>query len=223
MLTKDQVALALPPHLRKAATQEFVDKLNNITSDPVAAEHIRDNFISYTHVLQQGKFRTTDYLNAVTYVSFKLMGLSNREAYGKTFPDRIDELLARGATEKEISSYVSIYNKGKLVNLILEQTLIPIWVLNQDAVQKAINTQVDIMQNSNNDMARTHAANSLLNHLKKPEAVGPLVNINMQETSGMKELKSMIADLAEKQREAIKSGVSPKTIAEQQIIDVETE
>lgn len=221
MLTVQQVAQALPPNLKTAATQQFVDQINNIVSDPIVAEQVRDNFISYTKVLQDGKFKTEDYLHAVTYVSFKLMGMSNQDAYCRTFPQRHAALVARGTPAKDIAAYVSAYHRGKLVNLILEQSLVPSWVLNQDAYQKAINTQVDLMTNAQSELVRTQAANSILTHLAKPKEAGPLVNIDMRENSGMNELKNMLVDLATKQRELISNGVPTKAIAEQPIIEGE--
>lgn len=221
MLTIQEVEKALPPSLKTAVTQSFVDRINGIVSDPIVAEQVRNNFISYTKVLQDGKFKTEDYLHAVTYCSFKLMGLSNQDAYFRTFPQRHAALVAKGTSAKDIASYVSMYNKGKLVNMIMEQTLVPSWVLNQDAYQKAINTQVELMTTATSEMVRTQAANSLLTHLAKPKEAGPLVNIDMRENSGMNELKDALVKLATQQRELIQSGVSTKTIAEQTIIEAD--
>lgn len=222
MLTVDLVARALPANLKKSATQGLVDSLNNLAVDPELAEAIRNNFISYTKVLQEGKFKTEDYLNAVMFVSYKLMEYTNKEAYFRTFPARYQALMASGADEKTISAYVSMYAKGKLVNLILEQTLVPTWVLNQDKYQKAINELADIMVTGKSEMARVTAANSILTHLKKPEAAGPLINIDMRETSGVNELKDMLGKLAQQQKEMIENGTStPKEIAAQAIVDAE--
>lgn len=60
------------------------------------------------------------------------MGDTNKDAYFKTFPHRYQELMARGVTDKDMSAYVAGYAKGKLVNAIMEQSLVPSWVLNQD-------------------------------------------------------------------------------------------
>lgn len=221
MLTVDVVAKSLPANLKSAATQQFVDQINNIVTDPIIAEQVRDNFISYTKVLQEGKFKTEDYLHAVTYVSYKLMGYSNQDAYFRTFPQRHQALVAKGTSAKDIAAYVSAYNKGKLVNLILEQTLVPSWVLNQDAYQKAINTQVELMQGAQSEMVRTQAANSLLTHLTKPKEVGPLINFDMRENSGMNELRDLLGKVAAKQQDAIRNGISTKDIANQTIIEGE--
>lgn len=219
-LTVQEVAQALPANLKTAATQSLVDQINTIVSDPLVAQQVKENFISYTAVLKDGKFKTEDYLHAVTYVSHKLMGMTNQDAYFKTFPARHAALVAKGTSSKDISAYVSAFNKGKLVNLILEQTLVPTWVLNQDVYQKAINTQADLMMSAQSELVRTTAANSILTHLAKPKAAGPLINLDMRENSGMNELRDMLTSLAQRQRDLIQGGVaSPKEIADQRLIE----
>ena len=221
MITKEILARALPPNLKGAATDALVDAINQISADPIIAESIRENFLSYSAVLRDGKFKTEDYLNAVAYCSYKLMGDSNQDAYFKTFPQRYAALMAAGRTPKEISSYVASYNKGQLVNKIMEQALVPSWVLNAHMFQAALNTQFKLMNDEDvSHKVRSDAANSLLTHLAKPKEVGPLINIEMGENSGMTELKETLAKMAEQQRELIASGVTTQAIASQTIIEV---
>ena len=217
-LTLHQVAHALPPNLKNNVTQQLVDNINNCVTDPIMAEAIKDNFLSYTQVLSEGKFKTEDYLSAVMYVSFKLMGMTNQDAYARTFPARYRTLLNNGTSAKDISSYVSMYNKGRLVNLILEKSLIPTWVLNQHIYQKAINVQADLMSNANSEMVRMQAANSILTHLAKPKEVGPLINLDLREGSGLNELKATLTQLAQQQRDLIGQGVTTKSIADQGLV-----
>lgn len=212
LLTKADVKRALPSHLRASVTQVMVDTLNAISADPIAADNIRDNFVSYMVVLKEGRFKTEDYVHAVAYVSFKLMGYTNEDSYARAFPQRYANLLAKGTSKKDISSYVSAYHCGKMVNLIMEQSLVPTWVLNQDLFQKALNVQADLMLNATSEKVRTDAANSLLTHLKKPEPKGDFqINLNTAETSGMAEMKATLAQLAQQQRQAIEAG-NMKTI-----------
>jgi hypothetical protein len=217
-LTLHQVAHALPPNLKNNVTQQLVDNINNCVADPIMAEAIKDNFLSYTQVLSEGKFKTEDYLSAVMYVSFKLMGMTNQDAYARTFPARYRTLLNNGTSAKDISSYVAMYNKGRLVNLILEKSLIPTWVLNQHIYQKAINVQADLMSNANSEMVRMQAANSILTHLAKPKEVGPLINLDLREGSGLNELKATLTQLAQQQRDLIGQGVTTKSIADQGLV-----
>lgn len=169
------------------------------------AENIRNNFLSYTAVLREGKFKTEDYLNAVAYVSYKLMGYNNEEAYSRTFPQRYATLLAKGTNKKDISSYVHAFHKGKLVNIIMEQSLVPSWVLNQDLYQKALNVQAELMTSAASEKVRTDAANSILTHLAKPKD-NIQINLGQTENSGMKEMREMLQDLAKNQKNAIDNG-----------------
>ena len=220
-ITKELVARALPGNLKSAATDQLADMINQISADPLIAEQIRENFLSYASVLKEGKFKVEDYLNAVAYCSYKLMGDSNQDAYFKTFPQRYANLVAAGRTPKEISAYVSAYAKGQLVNKIMEQTLVPSWVLNQHMYQAALNTQFKLMTNEDvSPKVRSDAADSLLTHLAKPKEVGPLINIDMGETSGMNELKDALARMAQQQQTLINAGVTTKEIAAQDIVDV---
>lgn len=222
LLTKELVEKALPANLKGAVTQTLVDSLNNIASDPLVAEQIRANFISYTSVMKEGKFKTEDYVSAVTYVSYKLMGYSNQECYIRTFPARYQALVAAGRSAQDIASYVSAYNRGKLVNLIMEQCLVPTWVLNQDLFQKAINTQAELMLDQNiSPKVRSDAANSLLTHLKRPETQNMAIALEVKESSGLNELKETLKQLAQKQTELIESGVETKLIAAAPLIEGE--
>ena len=134
MLTQDDVRQALPIHLKNAATKELVDALNNIPLDPEVADTIRDNFISYSKVLKEGKYKIEDYMNAIAYVTFRMMGYNNQESYARTFPQRYNALVAQNKSSKDISSYVAMYNKNQLVQKIMEQSMIPVWLMNQDII-----------------------------------------------------------------------------------------
>ena len=145
MMTPEQFKSALPTQLRNAVTPEVMQAVNQTLSCPESMELFKENLLSYASVLVEGRFKMTNYINAIKYVSFKLLGSTNISAYTKTFPDKVAGFKARGVTDKDISSYVSAYHKSKLVNLIMEQTLIPVHVLNAPLYQQAINTQASLM------------------------------------------------------------------------------
>lgn len=218
MITVKEIEAALPAHLKSSASQPLADRLNSVVKDPEIAKNIRENFVSYMNVLKEGRFKTEDYLNAVAYVSHKMMGYNNQESYAKTFPARYAALTAKGATDKDISAYVSAFNKGRLVNLIMEQTLIPAWIMNQDIYQKAITTQAELMINARSEKVRSDAANSILTHLKRPEKKEIELNVAVKETSGMRELKDALTKLADQQKALIHDGVQTKDIAHQPLV-----
>ena len=220
MFTLDELDAALPLSLKGKMTPEIANNLNTIITDPQVAQAFRDNFVSYTNVLKEGKFKLESYMDAVAYVSFKLMGYTDRECYQRTFPNRYAELVAKGTSAKDIAAYVSAYNRGILVNKVLEQTLIPTYVLNQDVYQKAINTQADLMVNGKSEMVRMKAADSILNHLKRPEASKVEISMGVVDSQEMDDLKKAMLDLTHNQRTLIERGTPTKEIAHQRIIDV---
>lgn len=217
MITVQNLKQALPATTKLTVSQSLVDKLNAVTSDPILAEHIRDNFISYKTVMQDGKYTADEYINAITYCTYKVMGLTNKDAYINTFPQRHRQLVARGASAKDISAYVAAYHKGKLVMSILDQAHISMWLVNQDVYQKAINVQADLMRNAQSELVRTQAANSILTHLAKPKDAVPQVAIQINQNTGMNELMDAMAALAEKQVNMIDHGVTAKELAAQRI------
>lgn len=212
LMTVDDLKQALPKGLQHQANQEFADKVNAVAADPETAEIVRNNFLSYSRVLQEGKYKTEDYLNAVTYCTFKIMGLTNKDAYAKTFASRYQSLVLRGASEKDISAYVAAYHKNKLVNTILEQAVIPSWLLNQDAFQKAINHQLHLMQNATSEKVQTDAANSLLTHLKPPETKKVELDVSVKNQGGISDLMATMELLAKQQLAMIQEGGSAKEI-----------
>ena len=207
-LTVEQFQMALPDKVKKSVNQALIDQVNATLANPDEYENYRDNLLSYTSVMSDGRFKVTEYLSAVKYVSHKLMGATNIEAYTKTFPDKYARFVATGVVAKDIASYCTAYNKSKLVNLIMAQTLVPIHVLNQDLFQKALNTQAELMVSAKSEKVRADAANSLLTHLKPPETKKIELDIGTKEDSSINKLREATMELARAQRLAIESGAS---------------
>lgn len=206
-LTAEQFKKALPDKVKKNVNQELIDQVNLMLADPDMYEQYRDNLLGYTSVMQDGKFKIESYISAVKYVSHKLMGCSNIAAYSKTFPNKIADFTARGVSDKDISAYVSAYNKSKLVNLIFAQTLVPAYVLNQDMFQKALNVQAELMVSANSEKVRSDAANSILTHLKMPETTKVELDITTKGDSSIDALRASTMELVAAQKMALQAGV----------------
>lgn len=225
-LTVEQFKVALPDKVKKSVNQELIDQINTTLNDPDMYEAYRDNLLSYTRVMNDGRFKIGDYVNAVKYVSHKLMGASNIEAYTKTFPDKYQRFIQQGVSSKDIASYVTAYNKSKLVNLIFEQTLIPSYVLNQDLYQKALNVQAELMLDTGvSPKVRSDAANSLLTHLKMPETQKVELDLNVKEDGSIAALRATTLELARQQRLMVEAGaMNAQEVAHGKlIIDVESQ
>lgn len=222
MLTLNQVKEALPVSFRSNITQDMVNQLNSLSNDPEEARIIRDNVISFAKVLQTGQHKISDYVRACMYVSHKLMGHSNLEAYKKTFPERYAKMVTANKPINYISSIVSAYNKGELVTKITERSIVPAWVLNQDVFQEAINTQSDIMKDpSVPPRDRVAAANSILLALKRPDTMKAELEVTVKTDTGMAALEERLNELSRSQRDAIlenRPGMSAKEVAEMALV-----
>jgi hypothetical protein len=199
--------------MKSTVNAELIATVNSALKNAEAMEIFKENLLSFTNVLQQGKFKLTSYISAVKYVGFKIMGATNKEAYVKTFPDKYQQFLKEGVSEKDISSYITAYNKGKLVNLIFAQSQIPTHILNAPLFQQAINTQASLMLNAKSEMVRMQAANSLLIHLKPPEVVKMELDIGVTHNSIIDDYEVVMRRMVEKQKELIAAGGDLKQIA----------
>jgi hypothetical protein len=228
MLTLQEVQDSLPAGQKGVITQDMVNQLNALSKDPEEARYIRENFISFSQVLSEGRFKLGDYVRAVMYVSHKVMGKSNLDSYKATFPDRYAQMVSDGRQPKDIASYVAAYNKGKLVNLVYERAMIPTWVLNQDMFQAALNVNYEIMNDVTvSDKVRVEAANSILTHLKKPETNKAELKIDIGLNDGMKALEQRLSEMAEVQLKTIEGRAMtveevaglPLNVPEAEIVD----
>jgi len=222
-LTVDQFKIALPDKVKKSINQELIDQINATLSDPDMYEAYRENLLSYTKVMADGRFKIGDYVNAVKYVSHKLMGASNIEAYVKTFPDKYQRFTSQGVASKDIASYVTAYNKSKLVNLIMEQTLVPSYVLNQDLYQKALNVQAELMLTAKSEKVRSDAAAHLMAALKMPETQKVELDIGVKEDGSIAALRATTLELARQQRLMVEAGaMNAQEVAHSKLVlDVE--
>ena len=210
---------ALPPGRKNLASPLVLKTLNKILEDEDIGDIFRENLLSYTRILDNPNWKITEYIAAIKYVSHKLLGDTNTRAWAKVFPERLEKLQKRGASSDEIQNHVKAYNRGKMVTAILEQSLVPSWLLNQDKYQMAVNTQVQLMLSAKSEKVRSDAANSLLTHLKMPETAKVTVDMNLKEDDSISELRKVTMELAQMQRKQIQAGaLSAQDVALQKIV-----
>lgn len=218
-ITLEEFKDAMPAHIRKNVNPELVDVINSAISDPEHLAVFRENVIGLTSVLREGKFKITDYLSAVKFVSHRLLGDNQTTAWAKVFPDRYNSLIQRNVDRSDIGALTSRYASSKLVVLLMGQTMMPTHILNAPLYQKAINVQADLMMNAKSEKVRCDAAANLLMTLKPPEVQKVELNIGIKEDSTIQELRETTMALARQQRQMIESGVvSVKSIAQSKLI-----
>jgi hypothetical protein len=154
-----------------------------------------------------------------------MMGLTNQDAWIKTFPDRYQRLIDIGKTGSHLRATVSGYNKNKIVVQVYEQAMIPVYVANADVFQQAVITQSELMTDQTvSAKVRSDAANSLMTHLKPPEMKKMDLQVDIIEDDSLRQMRGAITDLAIAQKRAIQSGGSDaERIAEARLINGESE
>lgn len=206
-LTVEQFQMALPEKVKKTVSQKLVDQINGVMISPETMEIFKDNLLSYADVLQKGRFKMSSYISAVLYVSFKLHGSTNKDAYIKTFPGKYKRFLAQNVSDKDISSYVHAYNDSKLVTMIYGQTLTPFYIVNAPARQKALNVQISLMTDKDvSSKVRCEAANSVLTHLKPPEEVKLELDVGVNHTDVIDDYEKAMSRMVDQQKKLIEDG-----------------
>lgn len=220
MIALDSVKKLLPKYHRTMITQEFLDKIEASIADKEIAEQFKENFITYLDVLSKGRYKMEDYISAVKYVSFKLLGYSNIDAYAATFPERYQRLVDEGQTK--IDAFVAMYNKNKLVMQIYEQTMVPTYVLNAPMHQEALNELAKMIHDpSVRGMVKVKACEAILAHTKQPDVVKGELTIGIDQQDTIAELREVTEQLAETLKVSVAHGTkSLKEVAEANIIDV---
>jgi hypothetical protein len=206
-LTPEEFKAALPAKLKKSVSQDLMDSINNTITDPEEYERFRDNLLSYTSVLQSGRFKVESYLNAVRYVSYKLANLENKTAYFKTFPEKLARFKLEEVPTKDITSYIYAYHHSKLVTLIFEQTLTPTWIVNQDLYQKGLNVLSELMLGAHSEKVRCDAATNLLTQLKQPETQKIQLDVGLKENKTIDDLRANVLKLAAKEKAMLQAGL----------------
>lgn len=220
MLPIETVKKLVPKSQRGLITQDFLDKIEASVQNSLIAEEFKNNFITYLNVLSTGKYKMEDYISAVKYISFKLLGYSNVDAYAATFPDRYERLKREG--QEQIEAFASMYNKNKLVMQIYEQTIVPTYVLNAPLHQEALNELAKMIKDpSVRGMTKVKACEAILQHTKQPEIVKGELTIGIEQQDTISELRDVVEQLAEVNRLSIAKNIkSIKEVAEAKIIDV---
>ena len=220
LLDKNVLFRVLPPAIRKNITDEVIDTINNHLATSETRELFRENIISFASVLQEGRFKFEDYISAVKYVSFKILGDSNIIAYTKTFPDRYQRLIDEGMSDKAISAYVAAYHKTKLVTLLFGQTIMPVHILHQNLFHESITTMAEIMRDEDTSpKVRSDTAYNLATLLKPPEESKLKLDVTLKEDSAITALRETSMALVAEQRKLMSAGFwDAETVAQSGLI-----
>lgn len=213
MFSHEEIKNLLPSKKRGLVTEDMVKIINTVATDPLIAEEFKTNFVTYNTVISSGKYSLEEYNNAIHFLTLILLEHSDIDAYEQVFPERYLRLKKRGVTRSKMSSYVSNYKGTVLVTKLLEQSLIPTYIVNAPKLQAAINHTEFLMYNAKSETVQQKAAETLITNLKAPEAAKLEVDISVNKGEVVDDYEAVMREVAKQKREAILAGASIKEIA----------
>jgi hypothetical protein len=126
-ITKEKIREFLPKGANKIkVTDEAMKLIHNMEEDTGVDQHyFEEKLLSFLFVL--GELKTVSlqlYINAVKFCSLKMM-MTNEKAWAITFPDRYQKLIDKGASKKDISAHVAMFNGRDIVVRIDTLMMLP--------------------------------------------------------------------------------------------------
>ena len=232
-MTLEELKVLMPKKKQKFMNQELVDMINDAETRNDFEGEFEKKVISYSSILTQGRYKTSDYIKAVEFVTHYLNGDEQAEAYVKTFPETVKRRIMEGK-----SSYAtgapSMYFQGKLVQAIMAQAQLGIRLRHYNKIDKAVEVLFDLaVSKSSTDRIKMESADKLLNHLKEPEESKVEIEIGVKKDESGQALEAKILEIAKLQKDAYEKGVDLLELQkinfsegeedEEEVIDAEVE
>lgn len=220
--TKDEIEttdkLAIIDNRRLPFKDKERDLIEKICSEDFNEDEFIDSLIAFEDIGRTSRNSTEQYIKAVQFTSYVIMGETYTYAYKKTFPDRA----MNASSEEHITSYASIYANGKLVKEIMQRMTLHNAMLFKDKEFKARKELFNIgMDESQTGKSRVEALKVFLdNQYREQKDAGINVNINAGGSSAIDDINQALTQLANKQKDAIEAGyMDLKDVVEAQIVD----
>lgn len=208
--------------------EEFVGRLRRLGGDDeVLSEYMKENFLEWIGVCEGGKWSIEEYINAVRYCSMRLLGRTCEDSYRVVFPEKcikvMEEYEREGDSEKKerIGWLARAYNKSKLVVMIMQQSLVPSYILNAPLYQEALNCLAKMIRdNEVKGMAKVKACEAILEATKQPDEVKGRVDVVIGgvKNDAMEELREVTKELAESLQKQISGGSGLKEVSEIELV-----
>lgn len=237
IFTKEDLIEKIPSK-KKTITDEVVQLINDSNNDPeFSGNEFMDTLIDYQSAMLESSASIKEYVNAIRFCAFLESetdsGGTITEAYMKARPKDLVVIEGTGADKdskewKKLRSTASRYRKNKLVQRILTQSDMPLYLMFQGARYKAVAVLAREMEHSKHARDRIQAADKLLTHVKPPDNVQVELDIGASGSSALEDLNAQLAEIATKQKVHLTNGTmnlgdmgALKPADEDDIIDVD--
>ena len=230
-MTLEELKMLMPAKKKRFMNQELVDMINDAENRNDFDGEFEKKVISYSTVLTQGRYKASDYISAVEFVTHYLNGDEQAEAYVKTFPDRVKRRVMEGKSPYATGA-PSMYFQGQLVQAVMAMAQLGIRLRHYNKVDKMVDTLFELATSrTSTDRIRMESADKLLNHLKEPEESKVELEIGIKKDESGLALEAKMLEVAQLQKEAFEKGIDLVTLQklnikegeEDEVIEAEVE
>ena len=227
-LTTASMSLEEFKSLMPKKKQKFI---NQELLDMVRAAEVRGDFegefekkvISYSSILTQGRYKTSDYISAVEFCTYYLAGDDQAEAYVKTFPNIVKRRILEGKVSYAKGA-PSMYYGGQLVQAIMAQAQMSVRMRHYNKIDYAVETLFQLTTSSTStDRIRMESADKLLAHLKEPEKSHVEIEVGIKKDESGIALEKKLMEVATAQQEFFKNGGDLKQLQKIKFVEGEEE
>ncbi len=227
-LSLDLVQSQLKPQQKLTVTQETLDEINQLASNPDYGPEFLDSYLDHLNIFKDNPKRShTQYLSAIKFFSLVESGNSLTDSYIKTFPDRFDARKQNYPFDERDKSIMrgeaSRYNNSMLVNEIRKVASIPVQLIHRHILHEAIIEQAYLMRSAKSEMVRQKAGATLITELKPQEDHVLSVKVDDNTESIIDELRKAAEKLTIAEFQSVNAGVPLKDIADSVIVTVEAD
>ena len=229
MITLEELQAMMPRKKKKNITQTLVDMINAIEDKTGFEGEFTKKVVGYSNVLESGRYKLTDYVNAVEFVTYYLNGDGQAEAYMKTFPEKVKKRLMEGKSAYATGA-PAMYYSGQLVQSLMAQAQLGVRVRHYDKIDRMVETLFGLaISPDSTDRIKMESADKLLNHLKEPEESKVEIEIGIKKDQSGEALEAKMLEVAMMQKEAFEKGIDLVTLQkinineEEEVIDAEVE
>jgi len=228
-MTLEELKVLMPAKKQKFMNQELVDMINAAEDRGDFEGEFEKKVISYSSVLTQGRYKTSDYIAAVEFCTYYLSGDEQAEAYVKTFPDKVRRRVLEGKSPYATGAPYMYYS-GQLVQAIMAQAQMNVRIRHYNKIDKMVETLFELaVSDESTDRITMESADKLLNHLKEPEESKVEIEIGIKKDQSGEALEAKMLEVAKMQKEAFEKGVDLITLQkinineEEEVIEAEVE
>ena len=197
-ITSEKLRGMLPKNSRIKTDQATVELINKIIDESACHKGLmEERLMSHLHLMGPG-VGFTQLLNGIKFVTLSTTpGMTQSKAYAIVFPDKTQEILARGG---DVSSFASQYAGTKVPTTIMQDIQIGPSITYAPLRHQVVQKYIELMNGKAADgpcspTVQLNATIALMEYIKIPEEM--TINLNASVTDEAKAIQQNLADQIE--------------------------